>query len=212
MKTFLFLLVLSCFVYGQRDDTKLIWFDAYTTANPYYGSTVVTSDTVADNEVTIKKGDTLYVDLYVSRVISTYNAPMQYFTFFMEYGHNEYWQPNSYWGQLLNLRAVTIDSLGLYVKYGTYHAKFQSIADTNFYQYMFTWVDTSGSYPLKADSQLVTFTFIASKGKAGKQILYVPTPTGISKDGYTKYFWSAMMNDRRVGFPLKVSNLVITVE
>jgi len=87
-KIFCALLLLSSFLFPQRDDTKLIWYDAYTTTSPKYGSTVVVSDSIADNAITIKKGDTLYVDLYVSRVISSFTDEIQHFTYLMYYGHN----------------------------------------------------------------------------------------------------------------------------
>jgi len=188
----------------QRPDQmeQLLWWDLYTTATAN-GGVVVVSDTVADDNITVGKADTVYARLFVSGTVAIKNMDV-----ILQYGYYHNYHPNSYYGNNLILDAIELDSTALDLV-TTPTGTAQVTSNLTSKRIMLSYLN-SGIIVLDNKSIMI-LTFITS-AQAGQQILGVPLSTDISPHGYTLRYWTELFNAALKPFSTWVHNTTIVVE
>lgn len=193
----------------QRPDQmeQLLWWDLYTTASAGEiadSDDVVVSDSVADDNITITLGDTVYAKLFVT---GTY--PIKNMDIVLQYGCYLNYRPNSYYSSNLTLFAIEFDSTALDLA-TTPTGVAQTVSNLTSKRLMVSYLN-SGTIDLN-NKPIMTLTFIASTTKVGQQILGVPLSTEISPDGYTLRYWTELFNAASKPFSTWIHNAIIKVE
>lgn len=192
----------------QRPDQmeQLLWWDLYTTAtaNGAGGAAIVLSDSIADDDITVGTGDTVYARLFISgtHLVKAMDIVLQY-------GCNQNYRPNSFYATNLTLNNVLIDSLSLDMV-TTATGLIQQVNNPTSKRLMVYYLN-SGTIDLNTKS-IIILTFIVSATAVGQQILALPLPEIIDPNGYTLRYWTEVYNAKSKPFSTWVHNATIKVE
>lgn len=191
----------------QRPDRmeQLLWWDLYTTATANGGQgTIVVSDSIADDNITITPGDTVYAKLFIT---GTY--PIKAFDIVLQYGSYLNYRPNSYYSASLTLQTVAIDSTALDMITSP-TGLVQQVKNPTTKRLMYYYLN-SGTIDLN-NKPVMTLTFIAAATGTGQQILALPLSEDVSPHGYTLRYWTEIFNAQSKVFSTWVHNAIIKVE